>query len=116
MRTKSTFPVVCERYLCDMRTIAEVKRFYSDNEAVLNSAAVDAVCRKHSIRHDNSCPYEPWQNPAEGPWKTLTAASRQFLLRGFGDDNPDSQAYWPYSHKQAADVENAIRASAASVV
>ena len=57
---------------------------------------------------NNSCEYEPWQNPAEGPWKTLTAASRQFLLRGFGDDNPDSQAYWPYSHQQAADVENAI--------
>ena len=58
---------------------------------------------------NNSCEYEPWQNPAEGPWKTLTAASRQFLLRGFGDDNPDSQAYWPYSHQQAADVENAIK-------
>ena len=63
---------------------------------------------RHMAPMNNSCEYEPWQNPAEGPWKTLTAASRQFLLRGFGDDNPDSQAYWPYSHQQAADVENAI--------
>ena len=101
MRTKSTFPVVCERYLCDMRTIAEVKRFYSDNEAVLNSAAVDAVCRTHSIRHDNSCPYEPWQNPAELIFKFIIATARHLhLLRG-----ADSE-FWEFTIPAVVWVHN----------
>ena len=92
MRVKANFPVVCERYLCDMRTIAEVRRFYSDNEIVLNSSAVDAVCRKHSIRHDNSCPYEPWQNPAELIFRHINATARHVhLTRGAGSE------YWEFT-------------------
>ena len=40
----------------------------------------------------NSCAYELWQNPAERPWKTLNNASREFLLRGFGDAGTELDA------------------------
>ena len=104
LREKADFPDHLE--LC-LNTIDDPARMqlYTDNEYVLNSCRVAKILKDRQMAPmHNSCEYEPWQNPAEGPWKTLTAASRQFLLRGFGDDHPDSQEYWPYAHQQAADV------------
>ena len=95
LREKADFPDHLE--LC-LNTIDDPARMqlYTDNEYVLNSCRVAKILKDRQMAPmHNSCEYEPWQNPAEGPWKTLTAASRQFLLRGFGDDHPDSQAYWP---------------------
>ena len=87
---------------------------YTDNKPVLNSAQTKAILRaRHMKPLSNSCAYELWQNPAERPWKTLNNASREFLLRGFGDAGTelDAEAFWPFTHQQAADVENDIHAA-----
>ena len=81
---------------------------------MLNSAQTKAILRaRHMKPLSNSCAYELWQNPAERPWKTLNNASREFLLRGFGDAGTelDAEAFWPFTHQQAADVENDIHAA-----
>jgi hypothetical protein len=111
MPTKDKFPDTLEEFL-DSNDYSTYQ-LYTDNEYVLNSAQVKGILRRRKMRPlRNSCEYEPWQNPAERPWRTLTAASREFLLRGFGDPAShtafDPHVYWPYTHQQAADVENAL--------
>jgi hypothetical protein len=111
MPTKDKFPEKLEAFL-DTGDYKDYQ-FFTDNEYVLNSRRVISLLRSRKMRPlRNSCEYEPWQNPAERPWRTLSAASREFLLRGFGDPADhrdfDPHTYWPYTHQQAADVENAI--------
>jgi len=111
MPTKDRFPDMLEEFLDsgDYSTY----QLYTDNEVVLNSKRVRGILRRrHMLRMRNSCEYEPWQNPAERQWRTLTAGSREFALRGFGDttgrDDIDPERYWPYTHQHQADVENAV--------
>ena len=60
----------------------------------------------------NSCEYEPWQNPAERPWRDLEHAAREFLLRGIRDsktrDGVDPEAYWTYAYLHLNHVHTAI--------
>ena len=83
-------------------------QLYTDNEAVLNSNTVKKILRKNKMPPmKNSCAYEPWQNPAERPWRTLAAGAREFIARGTNpDDHPDD--YWPYAYLQVANVYNAM--------
>lgn len=114
MPAKDKFPEHLENFL-NTRSIGKDYQLFTDNEIVLNSQNVKKILRSRQMKPlRNSCEYEPWQNPAERPWRTLTASTREFLLRGFGDvdsDNFDPSTYWPYAHQQAADIENAINNS-----
>jgi hypothetical protein len=107
LKTKDEFPDRLTTFLDsgDYRTY----QLFTDNEAVLNSATVKRVLKRRRMKPmRNSCEYEPWQNPAERPWQTLSAGSREFQLRGFGDEpDCDPETYWPYTHQQVADVHNA---------
>ena len=88
LKMKADFPDHLELCLNTLEDPARMQ-LYTDNENVLNSGTVMKILKDRRMAPmNNNCEYEPWQNPAEGPWKTLTAASRQFLLRSFGDDNP----------------------------
>ena len=114
MPSKDCFPAALEDFLDsgDYRGY----QMYTDNEHVLNSDKVKEILKRRKMPPmRNSCEYEPWQNPAERPWRTFSAGSREFLLRGFGrahdgDEPCDTSEYWTYSHNQVADVYNATRA------
>ena len=83
-------------------------QFFTDNEAVLNSSRVRALLRQRQMRAmRNSCEYEPWQNPAERPWRTMDAAVREFSLRGGDSDEYGRSVYWPYLVQQCATIHNA---------
>ena len=108
LQTKDQFPDRLEEFLNSGDWSNH--QFYCDNEAVLNSGKVKGLLKRKNCRTmRNSCEYEPWQNPAERPFQTLSAGSREFLHRGFGEvrDGFNQEAYWPYSHQQVADVHNA---------
>ena len=111
MPSKDKFPEHLEMFL-NAQNINKDYQLFTDNEFVLNSRKVMNIIRARQMKPmRNSCEYEPWQNPAERPWRTLTASTREFILRGFGDaesNDIDPSTYWPYAHQQAADVENAI--------
>ena len=111
MPTKDKFPDHLETFL-DSDDYGAYQ-LYTDNEAVLNSGRVRGVLKRRKMKPlRNSCEYEPWQNPAERPWRTLSGGSREFILRGIGEtgvDDGQPDAYWPYAHQAVADVHNAAR-------
>ena len=102
---KDYFPTSLESYLarnqhrhgCDFTGAV----LYSDNEIVLNSAKVDCVLGKYSMRHENSCPYEPNQNPTERRMRALQEPMRIMHERGSAGDE-----YWEFSMLQAAIIHN----------
>ncbi|MGB0243952.1 MAG: reverse transcriptase domain-containing protein [Candidatus Nanopelagicales bacterium] len=108
LHTKDEFPDALERFLNEGDR--GQLRMYTDNEIVLNSRKVKTILTDRKMKQlHNSCEYEPWQNPAERPWRTISAAVREFLMRGFGDDSDeDPNAYWTYAVQQFAHVHAAL--------
>ena len=83
-------------------------QLFTDNEYVLNSAKMRNIVRNHRMKpFRNSCEYEPWQNPAERPWRTLAASAREFSLRGLGGDD----SYWTYANMQRKQIHDAMHQS-----
>lgn len=112
LQTKDKFPDALETFLDS----GDYKgwQLATDNEAVLNQAKVKQMVKAHRMPPmRNSCEYHPWQNAhAERPWRTLSATTREFILRGLGEDTladgVDPAAYWTYAAAQCAQVHNAI--------
>ena len=84
-------------------------QLYTDNEVALNSRKVQHILKERKMKPmKNSCEYEPWQNPAERGWRTMTAGAREFLQRGIGDEGEfGANPYWPWAVQQCANVHEA---------
>ena len=103
--TKDKFPAALASYLarnqnrhgCDFTGAV----LYSDNEIVLNSAKVDQILAKYEMRRENSCPYEPNQNPTERRMRALQEPMRVMHERGGAGDE-----YWEFSMLQAMVIHN----------
>ena len=103
--TKDKFPAALGSYLarnqdrhgCDFTGAV----LYSDNEIVLNSAKVDQILAKYEMRRENSCPYEPNQNPTERRMRALQEPMRVMHERGGAGDE-----YWEFSMLQAMVIHN----------
>ena len=112
MRTKDQYPDLLEAYF----TYWEGRDGYSfqggtlfiDNEWVLNSAKVKAVCLRFGVSITNSCEYEPWQNGiCERGWRTFSNHVAEASARGFDDEDEGAQ-YWPHSAQQAQLIEDRV--------
>ena len=69
---------------------------YRDNEPVLNSAKVAQVLEQFGMHGENSCAYEPHQNPAERVMRLMQEPMRIMHERGGAGDE-----YWRFSMEQA---------------
>ena len=109
MRTKDQHPDRLERYFIvnDGRHGCVFKggTVYADNERVLNSSRVRALCDVRGVSLRNSCEYEPWQNgAAESVFRTLPADQRTMHVRGGA--GPE---YWPFSMSEASYIRYRTR-------
>ena len=73
---------------------------YSDNEIVLNSAAMDDTAARHGQTRGNSNEYEPWQNAGvESTFRTAPAEMRKMHVRSGVPDE-----FWDFSAIQASEL------------